>query len=283
VLLSHKSKCTSAYSQPLDKDWKAAVLAGAKDVLRMRATRSNTTSTSPGSMSTAAIASKIDGRKRSLNLINEDNNHRHHNSAADTTTTTAAALGPPPFVLSAPTTGGTESHQYQTNTDGNSMPTPGVLATQMHYWNSQDASNLFGVKLERPEDDVRDTLRLRIKQLQSANPDNDGWRNVIEGRDPDNICSSFDIFAIRGRSLTLCLAYQIALDRMNLWTWESCCAEACRQINQLGVHQATHHRTVQDWNTEFHIQENFFHPDHNVRCGKRPMPPLFAKYPMAMD
>ncbi len=62
----------------------------------------------------------------------------------------------------------------------------------MFFWNSQDACNLFGVTLERPEDDVRDALTLQIKVLQSVSNDHNGWRNVIDGRDPENICSSFD-------------------------------------------------------------------------------------------
>ena len=99
-------------------------------------------------VSIAEIAStiRIDDRKRSLNLINEDNNKRHHNPS-DTTTTTAAALVSPPSVLPATATRGDESQQYQTGIDNDSMPTPaGVLAIQMNYWNSQDSSKLFGVK-----------------------------------------------------------------------------------------------------------------------------------------
>jgi hypothetical protein len=140
------------------------------------------------------------------------------------------------------------------------------------------------VTLQRPEDDVRDVLRLRIKQLQFVSQDLNGWQNVIEGRDPDNICSGFDFFSTRGRSLTLCLAYQIAHARMlNKWTWKKCCNEACQQANQLGVEQATHHRTVQDCNNEFWTRGTFFHPNHNVWCGKHPMPPLFTIYSKAMD
>jgi hypothetical protein len=70
---------------------------------------------------------------------------------------------------------------------------------------------------------------------------------------------------------------------MNVWTWKECCNEACQQLNRLGMEQATHHCTVRDWNNEFRTQGNFSHPNHSVRCGKHPMPPLFVKYPKAMD
>ena len=72
-----------------------------------------------------------------------------------------------------------------------------VLPTRMFFWNSQDACNLFGVALERPNGDVRDALKIRIELLQSVSNDHNGWRNVIEGRDPENICSGFDFFHTR--------------------------------------------------------------------------------------
>jgi hypothetical protein len=96
-----------------------------------------------------------------------------------------------------------------------------IQLSKMFYWNSQDASNLFGVTLQRPEDDVRDVLRLRIKQLQFVSQDHNGWQNVIEGRDPDNICSGFDIFStwpifdsMFGLSNCACTHEQVDLGKM---------------------------------------------------------------------
>ena len=81
------------------------------------------------------------------------------------------------------------------------------------YWNSQDASNLFGggLQLGTRLDDVRDLLKLRVELLQSVNRVESGWQNVIQGRDPENLCSPSDIFAVRGRSMIPCLAYQLAI------------------------------------------------------------------------
>ena len=83
--------------------------------------------------------------------------------------------------------------------------------------------------------------------------------------------------------MILCLAYQTAILQMNKWTWQQCCTEACQQLNQLGLVQATHRRTVQDWNVEFRKRGTFLHPNHIVRCGKRPLPLLFLKYPKAEE
>ena len=206
-------------------------------------------------------------------VSNEEENNKRHN-----TDIVSATLVSPPVIRRE------EQDQIAGRAaEEDILPVAVLLPPKMFYWNSQDASNLFGIKLGCPGDDLRNSLMLRIKEQQSVSQDQNGWRNVIEGRDPDNICSGFDIFAIRGRSLTLCLAYQIALVNMNVWTWEECCTEACQQLNRLGMEQATHHRTVQDWNNEFRTRGNFSHPNHSVRCGKRPMPPLFVKYPKAMD
>ncbi|KAI2491823.1 hypothetical protein MHU86_22729 [Fragilaria crotonensis] len=270
-----KQNAQVSYPKPLDNKWKADVLAGAKDVLRMRATRSNTSAVTNDKIFTALV-SKSEQRKRRFISISADNNNKRHNTDAISET----LVSPPDIPI--------EDEQQNpiavTCADEDVPPVTVILPPKMFYWNSQDASNLFGIKLELPaQDDVRKGLMLRIKLLQSVSQDQNGWRNVIEGRDPDNICSGYDIFAIRGRSMTLCLAYQIAIVNMNVWTWEECCTEACQQLNRLGMEQATHHRTIQDWNNEFRTCGSFSHPNHSVRCGKRPMPPLFIKYPMAMD
>ena len=151
------------------------------------------------------------------------------------------------------------------------------------YWNSQDACNLFGIKFHAPLDNVRDMLMLQVELLQSVNKSKNGWRNAIEGRDPDNLCTPSKIFAICGRSMILCLAYKLAMLNMNKWTWLECCSEACSQLNPLGILQAAHKRTVCDWNNIFRRHGTFQHPNHSVRCGKRPLPLLLEKYPVAMD
>jgi hypothetical protein len=78
-----------------------------------------------------------------------------------------------------------------------------VPPSRVFFWNSQDACNLFGVTLERPEDDVRDALKLRIELLQSVSNDHNAWRNVREGRDPENICSGFFPYKVNQLSFVL--------------------------------------------------------------------------------
>ena len=88
---------------------------------------------------------------------------------------------------------------------------------------------------------------------------------------PD-FCSKTDIFIVRQRSAILCSAYQLALDHMNDWTWRDCCTEVCKQMNRVGFKQATHYKTVADWNIAFQRGDNFPHPNPRVQCGKVPLP-----------
>jgi hypothetical protein len=85
------------------------------------------------------------------------------------------------------------------------------LSLLSYYWSSQDAHKLFGAKPNSLFDDVRDMIKAWVELLQSVNCTENGWRNVIEGRDPENLCSPTDIFAVRGRSMILCLAYILAI------------------------------------------------------------------------
>ena len=83
--------------------------------------------------------------------------------------------------------------------------------------------------------------------------------------------------------MILCLANKLAMLHMNKWMWLECCSEACSQLNPLGSIQATHKRNVCDWNNIFRRHGTFPHPNHSVRCGKRPLPLLFEKNPVVMD
>ena len=162
------------------------------------------------------------------------------------------------------------------------------------YWISRDALNLFagGGSTSYEEflaanvgsgNTVLDILDAHIAVLQAVGKTMNGWREVVEGRDADDLCSEYDIFGLKSRAMILCAAYQTAMLHMNTWTWKQCCSEACRQLNGLGVAQATKPRSVQDWNLEFRKRRIFLHPNIMVRCGKRPLPLLLVKYPAAKD
>jgi hypothetical protein len=129
----------------------------------------------------------------------------------------------------------------------------------------------------------QDALNRRILLLQSVHSHEDNWRNVVVGRDADNFCTRTEIANIRQRATFLCCAYQLALDKMNQWTWEDCCREACKRLNSLGMNQATFYKTISEWNGVFRALEAFPHPNPYVQCGKRPLPRLLEIFPDAKE
>jgi hypothetical protein len=81
----------------------------------------------------------------------------------------------------------------------------------------------------------QEAVERRITRLQAVYASEDSWRCVVKGGDPDNYCTKAEIFEIWQRSMFLCMAYQLAFRRMNHWTWQDCCREACSQLNDLGI------------------------------------------------
>ena len=151
----------------------------------------------------------------------------------------SAATVPCPLNLSLNATSTDEGAGSTTSTTANSTSKE-VLSRNFlsasSTWTSQDACNLFGVQLnEMLNTNVRDKLKLRLELLQSANSRENGWQNIIEGRDSANLCSPSDIFAVHGQSMIVCLVYMLAIQQMNQWTWEQCCTQACSQLNPLGI------------------------------------------------
>ena len=100
----------------------------------------------------------------------------------------------------------------------------------------------------------KEAVQRRILLLQSVNEREDNWRNVIAGRDSTNVCTKNEIYEIRQRAAFLCYAYQLALSKMNEWTWQDCCAEACKLLYSLGMKQASFYKTIAKWNIVFHLR-----------------------------
>ncbi|KAI2488670.1 hypothetical protein MHU86_6071 [Fragilaria crotonensis] len=71
-----------------------------------------------------------------------------------------------------------------------------------------------------------EALQRRIVLLQSVHEEENNWRNVVQGRDIDNVCTKAEICAVRQRATFLCYAYRLALAKMNEWTWQDCCTES---------------------------------------------------------
>ena len=161
-------------------------------------------------------------------------------------------------------------------------PISGKFVEEQTYWDSPEAKKLFLGKANDSRG-VVDVLEERIERLQQANRTIDGWKDVIDKHDKDNLCSSFDVFIIRQRCSILCLAYSYALEEMNSARWiEDCCAAAIVDCSKMGIEAAaTNERTVAGWNILFRAnREHFPMPNPKIlHKQKHPLPELLEYFP----
>ena len=132
---------------------------------------------------------------------------------------------------------------------------------------------------------AKEAVQRRIKLLRSVHATEDGWRNIVLGRDDNSYCTKLKVFEIvRQRSTFLCCAYQVALTSMNERPWHDCCKMAYTLLNSLGFSQATFFKTVANWNKVFRQLEGLPHPNPYVlQCEKRHLPPLLEVFPYILN
>ena len=137
------------------------------------------------------------------------------------------------------------------------------------YWDSPEAKKLF---LGNSSDDrhVLGVLHDRIERLQQGSKSCEGWRDLIDKHDVDDLCSPYDIFIIRQRCSILCLAYIFAVEEMNSARWiEDCCAQTILDCNRMGIEAATSDRTVAGWNILLRANRELFPlPDPKIHKQK---------------
>jgi hypothetical protein len=76
---------------------------------------------------------------------------------------------------------------------------------QQTYWDSPEASIQF---IPREEDaSVLECIERRILLLSKANASPEGFRLVVDGGDPDDLCSSNEVFRIRNRCALRCVKH----------------------------------------------------------------------------
>ena len=136
------------------------------------------------------------------------------------------------------------------------------------YFESSEARTLFG-----PEENetVPQALQRRIELLRRANSTMDGWRDVISGGDPDDLCDETHILRIRQKSQYLCKAYMMALNEMDgAKKFFNCCEETVVALSGLGLgnpNVPTSAETLRKWNMEFKKNNGFVHPNPKKDAG----------------
>jgi hypothetical protein len=159
-----------------------------------------------------------------------------------------------------------------------------VLRRKETYFNSTEAAALFAPK-HAGDLAAGNTLKLveeRIAVLQRVNMHPDGWRDIIADKDKNDGMKAHDIFAVRQKAQFVCRALQIALEKMNSWSWRQCCQQSVVELNKLGVVKARSARVTMDWHNIFARGPNLFpNPRPMAASGRKAQPCFFEKNPMA--
>ncbi|KAG7369296.1 hypothetical protein IV203_032039 [Nitzschia inconspicua] len=159
-----------------------------------------------------------------------------------------------------------DNHERQQDYDYVSMARQQLVSGT--FWDSPEAYKLFK---PRPSDsNCLSAIERRIKLLQRAQQ-YEGWRDLVHGGDPDNVCTNYAKLVIRQKSMFILKAYQIATLEMNRKTWLECCDLAVREINLLGVTLTTRGDNLSRWHRLFRTREAFLLPNIEARVGKDPV------------
>ncbi|KAG7357902.1 hypothetical protein IV203_014515 [Nitzschia inconspicua] len=168
-----------------------------------------------------------------------------------------------------------DSHERQKDSDHVDMPRQQSVSGT--YWDSPE-DKLF--KPRQCDSNCLSAVERRIELLQRAQQF-EGWRDLVHGRDPDNVCSNYDKLVIRQKSMFILKAYKIAILEMNRKTWLECCEIAVHEINLLGVTLTTRGDNLSRWHGLFRTREAFLHPNLEARVGRDPLPPFLRMFPDA--
>jgi hypothetical protein len=145
------------------------------------------------------------------------------------------------------------------------------------YWDSGEAILLFNPP---PGKSVKQCLCDRDKLLQDVIEDADKVETIIEDWLTGNSAKLLTTKQER-RIVTQCLylrkAYEIAVQRMNAWTWKECCVEAIKLLRDCGISYVRHERTIQRWHMFFRQNETLPNPQGHSK--KLLEPKVFDFFP----
>ena len=210
---------------------------------------------------------------------------------------TMAACTTASATTAATTTGGEESQASKRPRLNES--TVLELESEQYYWKSPEAAKLFlGIdgnskknRKQVPDDgenttacdnvDIEHIMSDRIKVFKSVQKEVDGWKKIVFTHDVKDACSPTDVFILRQKSLFLCRAYEVALDKMPFATWNDCCQQAINELSVYGFTLATSSRTIATWNLSFRKSAMFPHPNPLVASGIAVESPIFTTFPEA--
>ena len=109
------------------------------------------------------------------------------------------------------------------------------------YWTSPEARKFFGYYRPKCKEDceipVIDIIYNRIILFRKGALTSSGWRDVLDDRDIDNVCTAPFIMQIQKKCRYLCSALSILYKDRKLigkhFTWEKCCEIAIQNIKEI--------------------------------------------------
>ena len=125
------------------------------------------------------------------------------------------------------------------------------------YWTSPEALKLFAPKVNK--ETVLDCI-LRRENLLYLATTNDDMLILLVKDAPDDIVDTFSSTAkerMRYQCMYLRKAYEIAIQRMNVYNWLECCSLAVTELKDIGINYIKNGRTIMKWNRQFRVKEKF--------------------------
>ena len=105
------------------------------------------------------------------------------------------------------------------------------LAETENFWTSKDAKKLFYSEADWADEEatVAKVMERRVEKLRNVSKQPEGWRDVINGGDKDNVMTALQILHTQQRCQMLVCAYVLALNHLRhpkqkqRLTWNECC------------------------------------------------------------
>ena len=126
------------------------------------------------------------------------------------------------------------------------------------YFDSTEAKNLFRPK---PGETTRQSIVKQIEILAAVNRTDTSYLDVIatNGEVDDLILTNYQKHAVRQKCQLLCMALNLANEKMNKWSWKQCCGGAIKAGKRMGVDATKNPETLMRWYRHFRVSRCLIH------------------------
>jgi hypothetical protein len=152
-------------------------------------------------------------------------------------------------------------------------------------WDSATARKVFAPRDDDASESVLEVIQKRQTLLFAAHFNASGYKNLVDGHDPNDLMSSHDMYVIRLKALYLHTALNFASKE---WmpgsvTWGECCEKAIEHFAFSGVGYCSRARTIMDWHMFLRMNNTLPHPYRFAGKEKVMNPPFFDQYPTSKE